>query len=247
MLIITRTGSIDEKDNDQASSKDRAVQNQEETIQKTLEKLNRHPRKTKTPVNLEIFGQVILGDKECMESSGKSPFKLMPKGGNRGCINPWLLTEYENTVGTPYASNNMPMNSRVRYSDVDNYPSARSYDNSGDLQRKRHEDLFLMRTYSYRLLRHINLRLSVRHMSNLVWTWFGKLVAKDLPERGTPIPVFVWLLDRLGTPTLVCVRSCPNLVLQLVGPLALGIVTPLGSGVEELETDVDLVEEKDED
>ncbi|GJS67831.1 hypothetical protein Tco_0682396 [Tanacetum coccineum] len=28
---------------------------------------------------------------------------------------------------------------------------------------------------------------------------------------------------------------------------ALGIVTPLGCGVEELETDVDLVEEKDED
>ncbi|GJV07772.1 reverse transcriptase domain-containing protein [Tanacetum coccineum] len=40
--------------------------------------------------------------------------------------------------------------------------------------------------------------------------------------RGTPIPVFVWLLERLGTPTLVCVRSCPNLVLQLVGPLGSG-------------------------
>ncbi|GJV87934.1 hypothetical protein Tco_1531872 [Tanacetum coccineum] len=36
---------------------------------------------------------------------------------------------------------------------------------------------------------------------------------------GTPIPEFVWLLEQLGTPTLVCVRSCPNPVLQLVGRL----------------------------
>ncbi|GKC27393.1 hypothetical protein Tco_1034687 [Tanacetum coccineum] len=36
---------------------------------------------------------------------------------------------------------------------------------------------------------------------------------------GTPIPVSVWLLDRRGTLILVCVRSCPNIVLQLVGPL----------------------------
>ncbi|GJT68911.1 hypothetical protein Tco_1020391 [Tanacetum coccineum] len=27
----------------------------------------------------------------------------------------------------------------------------------------------------------------------------------------------------MGTPTLVCVRSCPNLVLQLVGPLGVSI------------------------
>nr|GEU57336.1 hypothetical protein [Tanacetum cinerariifolium] len=36
---------------------------------------------------------------------------------------------------------------------------------------------------------------------------------------GTPIRVSVRLLDRLGTPTLVCVRSFPNIVLQLVGHL----------------------------
>ncbi|GJZ42433.1 hypothetical protein Tco_0589319 [Tanacetum coccineum] len=49
--------------------------------------------------------------------------------------------------------------------------------------------------------------------------------------RGTPILVFVWLLERLGTPTLVCVMSCPNLVLQLVGPLdgtqTSGLMVPL--------------------
>nr|GEU47948.1 RNA-directed DNA polymerase, eukaryota, reverse transcriptase zinc-binding domain protein [Tanacetum cinerariifolium] len=60
---------------------------------------------------------------ERMESNVKSPFKLMPKGGNKGSVNPWLLTELENMVGTPYASNNMLMNSRVRLTDVDNYIS----------------------------------------------------------------------------------------------------------------------------
>nr|GEU78731.1 hypothetical protein [Tanacetum cinerariifolium] len=52
------------------------------------------------------------------------------------------------------------------------------------------------------------LKTCLRGMPIPVYVWL-------LDWRGTPIPVFVWLLDRLATPTLVCVRSCPNLVLQL--------------------------------
>ncbi|KVI12550.1 uncharacterized protein LOC112507376 isoform X2 [Cynara cardunculus var. scolymus] len=48
-------------------------------------------------------------------------------------------SEYDNAVGNPYAAN-MQMDLRVRYSDVDNYPSSRSHDNYGDFQRQRHEE-----------------------------------------------------------------------------------------------------------
>lgn len=49
--------------------------------------------------------------------------------------------EYENAAGNPYTSTHvMPMDLRVRYPDVDSYPSSRSHDSYGDFQHQRHED-----------------------------------------------------------------------------------------------------------
>ncbi|GJT33380.1 putative reverse transcriptase domain-containing protein [Tanacetum coccineum] len=47
------------------------------------------------------------------------------------------------------------------------------------------------------------------------------LGAEELAKDSNIVTVFV-VNGAVGTPTLVCVRSCPNLVLQLVGPLELG-------------------------
>ncbi|KAD3068718.1 hypothetical protein R6Q59_017259 [Mikania micrantha] len=49
-------------------------------------------------------------------------------------------SEYGNVVGNPYGGGNMPMDLRVRYPDVDNYPSSRSHDNYGDFQSQRLEE-----------------------------------------------------------------------------------------------------------
>ncbi|XP_024981850.1 uncharacterized protein LOC112518403 isoform X2 [Cynara cardunculus var. scolymus] len=47
--------------------------------------------------------------------------------------------EYGNTSGNPY-TNNMPMESRVRYPELDNYSSLRSNNSYDEFQRQRHED-----------------------------------------------------------------------------------------------------------
>ncbi|GKB90964.1 reverse transcriptase domain-containing protein [Tanacetum coccineum] len=75
----------------------------------------------------------------------------------------------------------------------------------------------IIREVFVKLLLKSSGKLSIRHglyetivcyvlLANMIWI----VVLERDYLKGYAYPVFVWLLERMGTPTLVCVWSCPN-------------------------------------